>query len=345
MFHASRFLMARIQQSSGRPAQGSAAGWTVLPVHSVLPPAAASQPFQIRGLQTFLPYPDFAASIKCLDTKRLGKQSNSGKGLLLAHYSPLPALDQRVEAYQILNIVTGKATSKAWQNHPCVRMWRGHTKALYLYYNQCLQEWSERGGNNVLLKPATLDGEIEMPPWLGNDMIHKSHRSMLLAKDAEHYGQFGWQDTPGSPYWWPVPMERKEEPMSGELKPRRKRATRAVGGVTQDTEDVEAAAAERTAREKAAREERALARQHKRQTNVSSAGVLAVVEQAGQAMMVESSISVAVESIAKLPSSQEGPSIGSEQAAATGKAVLVMKEEKVLPLIPEVFQDISVLCF
>eukprot|EP00850_Spirogloea_muscicola_P017684 SM000154S01419 [mRNA] locus=s154:244796:246442:+ [translate_table: standard] len=244
MFHASRLLMARLQQSSGRPAQGSAAGWAVFPVHSILPSAATSQPFQIRGLQTFLPYPDFAASIKCLDTKRLGKQ--------------------RVEAYQILNIVTGKATSKAWQNHPCVRMWRGHTKALYLYYNQCLQEWSERGGNNVLLKPATLDGDIEMPPWLGNDMIHKSHRSMLLAKDAEHYGQFGWQDTPGSPYWWPVPMERKEEPMPGELKPRRKRATRAVGG-TQDVEDVEPAAAERTAREKASREERALARQQRRQ--------------------------------------------------------------------------------
>eukprot|EP00850_Spirogloea_muscicola_P010580 SM000062S19966 [mRNA] locus=s62:591189:596080:- [translate_table: standard] len=348
MLHASRFLMARIQQSSGRPAQGSAAGWAVFPVHSVLPPAATYQPFQIRGLQTFLPYPDFAASIKCLDTKRLGKQeflrqcfkSNMGKELAPCPFQPAPcslsssalagfellrcsvhylsclayccstyaALDQRVEAYQILNIVTGKATSKAWQNHPCVRMWRGHTKALYLYYNQCLQEWSERGRNNVLLEPATIEGDVEMPPWLGNDVIHKSHRSMLLAKDAEHYGQFGWQDTPGSPYWWPVPMERNEEPMAGELKPMRKRATRAVGGI-QDIKDVKAIAAERTALEKAARETRALARQHKRQTN-----------QAGQAIRVGSSISVAVESIADLPSPQEGPSIETEQASATGKA-------------------------
>ena len=40
-------------------------------------------------MQTFLPYPSFDASAKVLDYRRLGKQ--------------------RVEAYQILNTITGKS--------------------------------------------------------------------------------------------------------------------------------------------------------------------------------------------------------------------------------------------
>ena len=47
-------------------------------------------------MQTFLPYPDFRESLESLDYKRLGKQ--------------------RVEAWQIYQIVSGKRTKGGWIN-------------------------------------------------------------------------------------------------------------------------------------------------------------------------------------------------------------------------------------
>jgi hypothetical protein len=61
-------------------------------------------------MQTFLPYKDFKKSAKVLDNKRLGKQ--------------------RVEAFQILNILLGRTKTKGWRNHPAVLMWKGHSNAL-----------------------------------------------------------------------------------------------------------------------------------------------------------------------------------------------------------------------
>ena len=53
-------------------------------------------------MQTFLPYPDFAESARCLDRQRLGKQ--------------------RVETAQILRCIVENRTG-GWANHPAVRMW------------------------------------------------------------------------------------------------------------------------------------------------------------------------------------------------------------------------------
>jgi hypothetical protein len=41
------------------------------------------------------------------------------------------------------------------------------------------------------------------PPWLGDERLHASHRSNLLRKDPEHYGQFEWTEPDDLPYWWP----------------------------------------------------------------------------------------------------------------------------------------------
>ena len=51
-------------------------------------------------MQTFLPYANFEDSAKVLDWRRLGKQ--------------------RVEADQILNIISGKTEKLGWRNHPPV---------------------------------------------------------------------------------------------------------------------------------------------------------------------------------------------------------------------------------
>lgn len=135
-------------------------------------------------MQTFLPYPSFVDSVKCLDRQRLGKQ--------------------RVEAKQLLNVLASSG-KVGWKNHPAALMWKGHEFALMEYYNACLREWEYRGYKNILLKPYIMTvGTITYPSWLGNKDFHAAHRSNLLRKNKEHYKQFGWTEPDDLPYVWPV---------------------------------------------------------------------------------------------------------------------------------------------
>ena len=144
-------------------------------------------------MQTFLPYADFAASAAVLDDRRLGKQ--------------------RVEAFQILRALTFPAY--AWKNHPAVRMWRGFTPALVAYGLATCTAWRNRGfadtvANSLLTftggarpDPAQLRVSGRLPPWLGLEALHLSHRSALLRKSPEHYQRF-FPDIPDDlPYLWP----------------------------------------------------------------------------------------------------------------------------------------------
>jgi hypothetical protein len=139
-------------------------------------------------VQTFLPYPDFLASARVLDNRRLGKQ--------------------RVETLQILNALTN--SSYGWQNHPAVKMWRGHTAHLVLYGLAICAEWKRRGFNDTCAEKIAAfmpsDCENAQPPrWLGNADFHASHRSNLLRKEPAHYSQWHWIDGPDLPYVWPSP--------------------------------------------------------------------------------------------------------------------------------------------
>ncbi len=139
-------------------------------------------------MQTFLPYRNFAASAAVLDRQRLGKQ--------------------RVEAKQIMRTLLGE--SAGWQNHPAVRMWRGHEYSLAQYGMLVCVEWQGRGYRDTLLPYFVelyhaLAGINTFPPtWKSNSRLYASHRSNLLRKDPEHYGQFGWLEPPDLPYFWPV---------------------------------------------------------------------------------------------------------------------------------------------
>lgn len=133
-------------------------------------------------MQTFLPYPSFIKSAKVLDYRRLGKQ--------------------RVEAMQILNALVG--TQRGWANHPCVHMWRGYEDALRLYHDVMIGEWIDRGYNNNMVLRYNYD-EVQtgiLPPWVGREDIHASHRSNLLRKDPVWYGQFNWTESNDLPYIW-----------------------------------------------------------------------------------------------------------------------------------------------
>ena len=123
---------------------------------------------------TFLPSTNFAESAAMLDKKRLG--------------------NQRVEARMILRWLRNPEDYPRQQNAGYTIMWRGYEDALCVYYNACLEEWARRGGQNLVCQPEPVDArKVRMPPWLGDEELHHTHRSALLCKLPEHYEQFGWE--------------------------------------------------------------------------------------------------------------------------------------------------------
>jgi hypothetical protein len=149
-------------------------------------------------VQTFLPYADFAASAAALDALRLGKQ--------------------RVEAIQVLRGLT--RPGYGWRHHPAVKMWRGYQEALTRYGLDMCAVWCATGradtcagtlvadlaegtGITVVRTQVELAAAGELPPWLGADDLHRSHRSALLRKDPDHYRAL-FTDVPDDlPYVWP----------------------------------------------------------------------------------------------------------------------------------------------
>lgn len=154
-------------------------------------------------MQTFLPYPDFLASAQVLDRQRLGKQ--------------------RVETLQILRAL--ELPDYGWQNHPAVRMWRGRTPALVRYGLDCVRVWTGRGHDDSTasqiaefapwvreLRQADLQRESLLPGWLGDERLHRSHRSQLIAKDPEFYRPLFPETAEGIDYFWPEPDPVADDP-------------------------------------------------------------------------------------------------------------------------------------
>lgn len=133
-------------------------------------------------MQTFLPYSDFDQSMAVLDNSRLGNQVYR----------------------EGMTLIRG-----GWSNHPASKMWQGYEGALAQYLIAGVNELFTRGKDyydrpwcQELMEYAT-DG-IDMPPWLGDDRVHSSHRANLLRKDPVHYAQYNWTETPTEGYYWPV---------------------------------------------------------------------------------------------------------------------------------------------
>ncbi|MBB2910506.1 hypothetical protein FHS43_001769 [Streptosporangium becharense] len=150
-------------------------------------------------MQTFLPYPDFAGTARVLDPRRLGKQ--------------------RVETLQVLRALT--VPGYGWRHHPAVRMWAGYEEALVRYGLEVCGQWcstgradtcagtlarelAERCGISVPRSQPQLETAAELPPWLGDDDLHRSHRSALLRKDPGFYGPLFGDEPADLPYVWPV---------------------------------------------------------------------------------------------------------------------------------------------
>lgn len=137
-------------------------------------------------MQTFVPYPSFTESAKVLDYRRLGKQ--------------------RVETLQILNSLLGIGKA-GWKNHPATKMWANHEHGLAAYGVAICKSWIDMGYKDTCLEKITSlcePDESDLPEWWGSEILHSSHRANLLRKLPEHYSQFGWQEDPETPYFWPV---------------------------------------------------------------------------------------------------------------------------------------------
>ncbi|MFC7894399.1 MSMEG_6728 family protein [Streptomyces sp. NPDC057381] len=150
-------------------------------------------------MQTFLPHPGFRESALALDRRRLGKQ--------------------RVEALQVLRGLT--VPGYGWRRHPAVRMWTGYEEALVRYGLEICRVWREQGHQDgvaaslvaglAACRPGgpvrdqeELAGAGELPPWLGDEAFHRSHRSALVRKDREAYAGLFPGVPDDLPYVWPA---------------------------------------------------------------------------------------------------------------------------------------------
>jgi hypothetical protein len=159
-------------------------------------------------MQTFLPCTGFADSARVLDTRRLGKQ--------------------RVETIQVLRALT--VAGYGWRHHPAAAMWAGYEEALVRYGLEVCRAWCEMGNADtcattmvndltqaVGLRPVRSEVELaeagELPPWLGEEAFHLSHKAALVRKDPDYYRRF-FPDVPEDlPYVWPESDRARRVPV------------------------------------------------------------------------------------------------------------------------------------
>jgi hypothetical protein len=155
-------------------------------------------------MQTFLPHKNFEKTAKHLDRKRLIKQS--------------------VENLQVLKSLSGMYTSGAWKNHPAVKMWENHEDWLFMYNEAIVKEILLRGYKNSTQKEFDhvysnnyFSMESEKPWWLGNSMLHYSHKGRLFEKDQEkyyfysqysNYKDLGYICCDKCNYFWPTHVKK-----------------------------------------------------------------------------------------------------------------------------------------
>lgn len=149
-------------------------------------------------MQTFLPCPRFDETARVLDTRRLGKQ--------------------RVETIQVVRALT--VPGYGWRHHPAAAMWAGYEEALVRYGLDICAAWCALGHADTCATTMTTDltshtgigtprsqDELaaagELPFWLGDEAFHRSHQSVLVRKDPDHYRMF-FPDVPDDlDYIWP----------------------------------------------------------------------------------------------------------------------------------------------
>ncbi len=149
-------------------------------------------------MQVFVPFADFTQSVQVLDRSRLQKQV--------------------LECHQILGAILGWPTQggkirTGYLHHAAVVGWRYHPRALAQYALCAVAEMEARGYRRSCYHDDFCQvlgtGSPELPPWIGDEAVHSSHRARLLQKDFDYYSQFDWPETLAEDlttrqYQWPI---------------------------------------------------------------------------------------------------------------------------------------------
>lgn len=144
-------------------------------------------------MQIFLPYSNIIQSLECLDNKRLNKQITEAMQILKTNATG---------PFRTCKCDDSKIERTPWYNHPAVIMVRGYEDFLKQYISAGISIWCNRGFKNNRIPPH-YELPIKWPKWFGDKKFHSSHRSNLLRKDKNYYGQFGWKEPDDLPYFWP----------------------------------------------------------------------------------------------------------------------------------------------
>ena len=149
-------------------------------------------------MQVFVPFASFEETARVLDRARLQKQI--------------------LECYQMLGAILAWPTKDGkprtgYLAHTAVIGWQHHPRALARYALCCVDEMVRRGYKQScyydVFQEVLGPGAYSLPPWLGNEAIHSSHRARLLQKDFTHYSAFNWEealapDLADRLYQWPI---------------------------------------------------------------------------------------------------------------------------------------------
>jgi hypothetical protein len=164
-------------------------------------------------MQVFVPFPQYSVSLGLLDSSRLNKQA--------------------LECTQLLDIMLGIPTKTGkvrtgWLNHVALVAWKQNPGALikYLKINATMLKtigYKTDYCDEKLLKYESFNLPDDDPIWLGDELIHSSHRARLLQKGFEQklkgqknadniielYKSFNWEEMHDPilfrrEYKWPV---------------------------------------------------------------------------------------------------------------------------------------------
>jgi len=132
-------------------------------------------------MQTFMPYDNASKSAAALDNRRLNKQI--------------------LEAYQILNVLSGNSPTGGWRNHPAVLMWKGSEYALFDYATTMITEAKRRGiktdknFSNIVNLEENFGflWSADVPKWFKGKALKRimaTHKANLYLKDPIYYSEF-----------------------------------------------------------------------------------------------------------------------------------------------------------
>ena len=134
-------------------------------------------------MQTFLPENAYHECASALDNKRLNKQI--------------------LEAYQILNVLSGNSPTGGWRNHPAVLMWKDYEYSLAVYAMSMIDEAEKRNikvdknKENIqnLVKKFGDSWGRGTPFWFNKkdlDKIRMTHKANLYIKDPTYYFKYAY---------------------------------------------------------------------------------------------------------------------------------------------------------